>query len=133
MRRQGALMQVLSGAEWVFRFQLQRQLRCAWQQRTFLGLEKLAQQSGAPVHHFYEVMLNAPYFGSFLQQVMRSDEMGDFLKQRFSLVPINEAIIQLRSYLSDFDSESLKKLTGPPTDQADTAQLADDVGLVAEN
>ncbi|MEQ9442284.1 MAG: glycosyltransferase, partial [Cyclobacteriaceae bacterium] len=133
MRRQRTLPQVPSGSEWIFRFRLQRQLRSAWQQGTFLGLEQIAQRSGAPVHHFYEVMLNATYFGGFLQQVMRSEKMTNFLKQQFPLVPINEAIAQLRGYLFKFNHWSLEMLTELPKGQADTAQFADDGGVVVDH
>ena len=129
MKRNGRLFQVPCADAWKFRFQLQKQLRTAWQTGLYLNLEQIARQTGAPVHHFYNTMINASYFGGFLQHVMGSEEMKDFLKNRFPAAPISQAIAQLRSIIKYYEKTSFTEKDHPielPINLAGTALPVDD-------
>ena len=129
MNRQGDPLEVPNGPMWLFRFQLQRQLREAWQSGTYRALSQVAQQTGAPVRQFFP-MMTTPYFGQFLFHVMRSPEMVDYLGQHFPLVPIAEAIRQLRTCVRTAEIDTPQMLSEPPISPADIAVLFDEAGAV---
>ena len=129
MNRQGEPLKVPSGQTWLFRFQLQRQLRKAWQSGTYQLLSRIEKRTGAPVRQFFP-LITSPHFGQFLYHVMRSPEMTDYLGQRFPLVPIAEAIQQLRTCIRMENDAPQKLFIKLPTSPIDIAPLFDDAGAV---
>lgn len=130
MNRQDSPFEVPSGQTWLFRFQLQRHLRAAWQSGTYRSLSRVEEQTGAPVRQFFP-LITAPYFGLFLFHIMRSPEVMNHLTQRFSLVSIAEAIQQLRTCIGKVENDTSQKMpTEFPIGPADIAPLVDDAGAV---
>ena len=129
MNREGSPFEVPSGQTWLFRFQLQRQLREAWQVGTYQSLSRVEKQMGAPVRQFFP-LITSFYFGHFLFHIMRSPEMVNHLGQRFPLVPIAEATQELRTCIREVKNEPLQTLIEPPTSPVDIAPLVDDADAV---
>ncbi len=96
MLQQGNPFMVSPADYWAFRFTLQRHLRQAWQRRSFTALQPVAQMLSLSSHLLFDRMEGDRYFGTFWQWFTKLPEFDRLIAQRFTPVPITEAIAGLR-------------------------------------
>lgn len=99
MLQQGAPFTVPPADYWAFRFTLQQHVRQAWQRRSFMGLQPVAQLFSISPYLLFNRVEESCYFGAFWQWLTQLPEVEQLVAQRFSPVPITEAIIGLRQLL----------------------------------
>ena len=99
MQQQDIPLVVQGMDEWAFRFTLQKQLRCAWQRKTFTLLQLAARSLPLSPYELYDCMRKTAYFGEFWQWLLQLPEVNDLFSQRFSPVRITDAIADLRQYV----------------------------------
>lgn len=99
MLQQGDPFTVPPADYWAFRFTLQQHLRQAWQRRSFMALQPVAQLFSISPYLLFNRMEESRYFGVFWQWLTQLPEVEQLVAQRFSPVPITEAIIGLRQLL----------------------------------
>ena len=113
---------LVPGADyWLYRFTLQRQVRCAWERRSFSLIQFVARSLLLSPYELYDRMRQATYFGAFWQELVACPEVEVFIKQHFTPVDIAVAIADLRRYLRQGHPFA-------PTHRADTGRFADDSG-----
>ena len=96
MLQQGEPFVVPPADYWAFRFTLQQHLRQAWQRRSFTALQPVAQMFSLSAHLLFNRMEGDRYFGTFWQWFAKLPEFDRLIAQRFTPVPITDAIAGLR-------------------------------------
>ena len=96
MLQQGDPFIVPPADYWAFRFTLQRHLRQAWQRRSFATLQPVARLFTLSPYFLFNHLENNRYFGAFWQWFALLPEVTRLMEQRFSPVPITDAIAGLR-------------------------------------
>ena len=118
MWQEGIPLLVPGADYWIFRFTLQRQVRCAWQHQSFTLLQFIARSLLLSPYELYDRMRRVTYFGAFWQALMAQPEVEAWVAQHFAPVDVAVAIAGLRHYIQH---------TKPhvPTHRADTDLYAD--------
>ena len=99
MRQRGTSFTVPEANYWIFRFTLQRQVRCAWQRKSYTLTQLIARSLMLSPYELYDRMCQTLYFGEFWQWLMSQPTVEALLAQRFSAVDISIAIAGLRHYV----------------------------------
>ncbi|MGB3780764.1 MAG: glycosyltransferase [Tunicatimonas sp.] len=96
MLQQGEPFVVPPADYWAFRFTLQQHLRQAWQRRSLLALQPVAQWFCISPYFLFNRMESSRYFGAFWQWFAQLPEFDQLVAQRFAPVAITGAIAGLR-------------------------------------
>ncbi len=87
---------------------VRKQLRSYWQHPSLHQKEiaLLAGQLGLDACFLYALMVEAPYFGMFYQQLMHDARVVQNLAARFPPEPVASAVAALRAYVADRSNRS---------------------------
>ena len=96
MLQRGTPFNVPPADYWAFRFKLQRHLRQAWQRHSLMALPPVARMFSLSAYFLHYNMESNQYFGAFWQWFAQLPEVERSVAQRFSSVPITDAIAGLR-------------------------------------
>ena len=99
MWQEGTPLLVPGADYWIFRFTLQRRVRCAWQHQSFGLWQFVARSLLLSPYELYDRMRRTSYFGDFWQGLMALPEVEALVAQRFVPVDIAVAIDDLRHYV----------------------------------